>query len=488
MLHHGDAPAPVLLVADDDPISRQVLRDVLRPLGATLVFAHDGEEALRLAEHFAPDLVLLDVMMPVLNGFETAERLRGDLAIGDVPIILLSACNSREHRLRGLAAGADDFIAKPFDREELRARVSTACRLGRARRDVGRRRQFEQLVSQAPDGIVLLDDTTRVVFANKAMRAWLTPLPDPMRLATAAWEGVPFADLVVAQEQGTVRELLTSLTTTPGAVVRFEAMLRGLPTVSVEINASSAMSGDRLSCTLVVRDIRGRPTSAQHASLSGAFGSLGRLAAEVTHDVAGLLAVVQDCLLSVAAREGAPLRELTAAQSATSRATRLTRSLLRYGRYSAGIRERIAVEPFLQTQAAFLTNILPAHVMLDVDVAPDLPTVLIDVAQLEQALLNLVLNARNALGGKGRITVSATLEAGGVALAVADDGPGLAPYVAARLGQPYVTTRHETGGTGLGITAVRRCAESHGGTLRVEEEHSPGAKFVLWLPASEPVV
>ncbi|MBA3533024.1 MAG: response regulator, partial [Ardenticatenales bacterium] len=114
-----------ILIVDDEPGGRIVLEGVLISQGYNLAFASDGPEALEKARELAPDLILLDVMMPGMDGYEVCRRLRATPRLAEIPIVLLTALNDRESRLRGLQAGADDFLTKPFDREELRARVKT---------------------------------------------------------------------------------------------------------------------------------------------------------------------------------------------------------------------------------------------------------------------------------------------------------------------------------------------------------------------------
>ncbi len=101
--------------------------------GNELAFAASGAEVLATAEDLAPDLILLDVTMPGMDGFEVCRRLRADPHLAEVPILLITALDGRRSRLQGIEAGADDFISKPFDRTELRVRVQTITRLNRYR-------------------------------------------------------------------------------------------------------------------------------------------------------------------------------------------------------------------------------------------------------------------------------------------------------------------------------------------------------------------
>ena len=127
-------PNNTVLIVDDQLSAREVLRGLLTGQGYHLVFAASGEEALRLARQSIPDVILLDVMMPGMDGFEVCRRARSDPQLAEAPILLVTALDDRDSRLKGIQAGADDFISKPFDQHELRARVQTIVKLNRYRR------------------------------------------------------------------------------------------------------------------------------------------------------------------------------------------------------------------------------------------------------------------------------------------------------------------------------------------------------------------
>ena len=118
-----DRPQPVVLAADDDEDILELVAFRLERSGYTVLRATDGEEALRLALEAKPDLAVLDVMMPKLDGFELTRRLRAEDATSRMPIILLTARSQDADVQAGFDAGADDYLRKPFSPQELRARV-----------------------------------------------------------------------------------------------------------------------------------------------------------------------------------------------------------------------------------------------------------------------------------------------------------------------------------------------------------------------------
>ena len=157
-----------ILVIDDDAHVGVALTHLLSGDGYRIIMAPDGSTGLDLALAERPDLILLDVMMPELDGFQVCRLLRSDERLMDVPVLMLTAMDDREARLEGIVAGADDFITKPFDRTQLRARIRTVTRLGRYRRVLEQEARFEQLFHNAQDGIALVSGNGGIAQVNPA--------------------------------------------------------------------------------------------------------------------------------------------------------------------------------------------------------------------------------------------------------------------------------------------------------------------------------
>jgi signal transduction histidine kinase len=122
-----------ILIVDDDPLGIDALESILDGQGYNIVSANNGPTALKKADELLPDLILLDVMMPGMDGFEVCQRIRATPKLAEVPIIILTALDDRPSLLLGIESGADDFLTKPVDRQELRLRVNTIVRLNRYR-------------------------------------------------------------------------------------------------------------------------------------------------------------------------------------------------------------------------------------------------------------------------------------------------------------------------------------------------------------------
>ncbi len=197
------------MIVDDDPAGRDTLEALLFDQGYILAFAKNGEEALGQASHLKPDIILLDVMMPGMDGYEVCRKLRENPEIAEIPVLMITALDGREAKLDGIEAGADDFISKPFDRVELRARIKTITRLGRYRQLHLERSKFEWVVDQSDDGYLVINNQDDILYANSQAYFYLKLNPDKTitesfsnvgqkqyRLEPAqAWEGWPEIDI-----------------------------------------------------------------------------------------------------------------------------------------------------------------------------------------------------------------------------------------------------------------------------------------------------
>src|SRR5947209_657823 len=143
----GDARPSVILVADDEPVNLALIKRRLEWEDYRIETAEDGGQAVEVAKRLLPDLIILDVMMPVLDGLQACRLLKDNPSTRDIPVIFLSALDDMDTKVNGLSLGANDYISKPFRVEELLARVAVAIRLKRERDRL--RRSAEELRRRA---------------------------------------------------------------------------------------------------------------------------------------------------------------------------------------------------------------------------------------------------------------------------------------------------------------------------------------------------
>jgi PAS domain S-box-containing protein len=243
-----------ILIVDDELFGRKTLGTLLHAAPYHLVFASSGEEALKQATLVTPDLILLDVMMPDMDGFEVCRHLRADPHLAEVPVIMVTALGDRDSRLLGIEAGADDLVSKPFDPVELRARVRTITRLNRYRRLMSERAKFERLTELAPDGIAIVDTHRFVLLANSAMRQMLGLNSSDVIL------GRQVCDFIAEGENIHCVESLDNVIVNESHVARFETgfVRQDGTCFPVEVNAGHVSWNGTAAIQLIVRDITER--------------------------------------------------------------------------------------------------------------------------------------------------------------------------------------------------------------------------------------
>lgn len=134
-----------ILIIDDDTQNLKVMVGFLKESGFEISVARSGEDALKLVEHFTPDIILLDVMMPGLNGFETCGRLKANKITQNIPVIFMTALTDVENKVKGLETGAVDFVTKPVEYREVIARITTHLTLGNLQKQLREKNtQLEQ--------------------------------------------------------------------------------------------------------------------------------------------------------------------------------------------------------------------------------------------------------------------------------------------------------------------------------------------------------
>ncbi len=165
---------PKILLVDDEEQNLELLEALLTPQGYEVQFAENGEKALETVAANLPDLILLDIMMPGMNGFKVLETLRAQEDSRMVPIIMLTALREKEDRLKAIKSGCDDFISKPFDKQEVQARVRALLKLNYYRASLDEKEKFEDVVNTIKDGIIVLDNKLKVSHLNTQARELLS--------------------------------------------------------------------------------------------------------------------------------------------------------------------------------------------------------------------------------------------------------------------------------------------------------------------------
>jgi len=489
------APRSVILIVDDEANGRMLLQGLLQQEPYVLIEARNGGEAMELALKHRPDVVLLDVMMPEVSGFTVCQLMRSHSTLQQVPIILLTALDDRTSKLKGLDAGADDFLTKPFDPTELKTRLRTITRLNRFRRMFEEQARYERLVELAPDGIVVVDEAYRILSCNATFRRLLGSDPT----------GRVFTSLLPADRARALEAHTGALGQPSGGSAPFETTLIETEQAGtiVELSAGRLDWCGECQWQLILRDVTEKKLLETQLMRSQRIELLGQLAGGIVHDVNNLLGAVSGMteLLEMRAAE-ADKPGLSMMKSTIQRITGLLRQLLMFARGSDG--EPVPVEPLqiLEEVGGVVRSTFGADFEVSLEASPDLGSIVADGNQLHQVLMNLCVNARDAMPSGGRLTLrgrreAVTAEAAAglsrdamaahyVVLSVSDSGTGIPPEVRARLFDPFFTTKAPGKGTGLGLATVLRVVKRHHGFVTLQTEVGTGTTFDCYFPVVPP--
>ncbi len=470
---------PRVIIVDDEKASRAVVQSALAGLDIDLVECASADEALAAVAD-PPDVMVVDLMMPGMDGLELTERLRLAGATRDVPVLMLTAHTGRQEKLRALEAGVDDFLSKPVDRLELRTRVSAICRFNRVRRVLEERQRLDSLVSLSPNGVLVVDGASgQIRFANARAEELLgAPLVD-RTLPDVLGDGPArdAAGVLLAQ----IRDGVPMVTDAASWALASGARVCDVVAGRVEWIGEPALQ-------LVLTDVTALRKFAREVHNHERLETTARMAASVAHDFA---TVLQVCIVHLRTLSGpAPMDVAQLAivemRNAIRRGSQLTRDLLGFTRRGTELPGGNCDATVVATDTA---RLLPSLVPLTITVELSVPSVpcLVGIAdyQLEQALVNLATNARDAMPAGGVLAISVAPRASGdgwVEITVRDSGTGMDPRVRDRLGEPFVSTKAEGQGTGLGLWSVRRMLDGAHGSWDIDTEPGRGTTVRLLLP------
>lgn len=487
---------PTILIVDDEPGGRRVIESVLVNQGYQLEFASTGREALEKATVLKPDLILLDLMLPEMDGMEVCQHIRRSPGLAEVPVVMVTALDDRNTRIACLDAGADDFISKPFDRAELRARVRTITRLNRYRLLHERDLITSWIAEKSSDGYLQVHTDDRILFANSRACFYLgldaqpnqpiearfmdvvlrqyTPHPEP------AWEGWPVLTMSAAQNRYLVR---------PESDTAHEFWLE------VALFENPGTEGAPRARIIRLRDVTADILNRRNTR---SFGEAiaHKIRTPVTHIVSSL-----DLLARMAPQMSQD--EITQfAKTALHGARRLHESLdrvLKYSNLSTRPEDAVGCTVDELTQlvekVSLDVGIRPARVRIEPK-AEDARLTL-SIQSLEVLLWELMENSKKFHpSSEPEVTVDIMQSTSQtIAIRVSDNGMALSPKQLAEAWRPYYQGEKdftgEAPGMGLGLSTVSTIVWGAGGQCHIMNRNDgPGVTVELVLPEArleEPV-
>jgi PAS domain S-box-containing protein len=475
-----------VLVVDDQVVNLHFFQRLLSRGGYQNVYsAADGNEALEVFHRVRPDLVVLDLLMPGLDGFGVMDALRAEQGPNPVPVLVLSGDERPEVRRRALSCGARDFLAKPFDPQEALLRIQNLLEVRALHRLTveAAEARYRALVEDTSDPIYRLDASGCIVYANRAARSLLGD-------ADGRVSGIDFLERVRAEDREGVSALLHEQLRADAPEQYIEFAVRAADGREVWIGQKSHAdrAGDRvLGISAMARDITQRRLTERVKD---------ELISVVSHELRTPLTAIRASLglLSGGLLETQPERAgrmLDVALRNTERLTRLVNDFLDLERMAAGKLDIVRGSfPLRELVAQVAEEMRPVLDRADVWLVCDVPDVTthLDADRVHQVLNNLLSNAVKFSPPQGTVWVGARIDGDDLELWVRDQGPGIPAAklesVFERFEQVDASDARKKGGSGLGLAICRSIVRLHGGRIWAESQPEKGSTFRFTLPGS----
>jgi PAS domain S-box-containing protein len=366
-----------------------------------------------------------------------------------------------------------------------------------ARRLEERRREFVLLGDSSPDAIVRVTRDLEIEWANAALRGRLGAGVDD--ITGCQLEEIPLEPALTSAINQQVREVFESGRRRESE--QFVSTAEGDSWIDLRVTPERNAGGEITHAMVIARDVTARRQLASHLAQAERLDSIGKLAGHIAHDFNNLLtAIIGNA--EIALRQLEPTDRAAAdvakIMDVSRRASSLTRQLLSFARRQSTTTRVIDVQLFIEEATPLLKRVVGEQIRLDVHLDPDTPNVRFDPTQLEQVLVNLAANARDAMPSGGTLSIATTRRvipedemaldgrAPGdyLVLTVSDTGVGMSAEIRQRIFEPFFSTKHSQGGTGLGLAVAYGAVRQHSGTIEVESAEHHGATFRILVPAT----
>ncbi|NPU12296.1 response regulator [Bradyrhizobium sp. 83002] len=503
-----------VVLADDNPDMRDYVRRLLGEDYEVEAVA-DGRAALDATRRRRPDLVLTDVMMPELDGFGLLKALRSDAQLRDIPVVMLSARAGEEAKVEGLDAGASDYLSKPFSARELLARVRANIDLARVRREAETtlrelNERLEAQVSERTAELQAKEARLRTIFeASYTFQALLASdgtlldanatLLEAIAAPLHDVAGVPFWETPwFAGTPGTpevIRSLVDAVARGDEArrELQLDLPVGGWRWFDFQMRPVRDETGQVVAIVPEAVELTERRKAEEAFRQAQKMEAIGQLTGGVAHDFNNLLTVIRSSADLLRRRQLSPermRRYVDAISDTADRAAKLTGQLLAFARRTPMERQVFDAAGHIEQIEDMLQTVLGAPAVIELDLRSRPLPVDVDVNQFETALVNLVANARDAMNGRGVLTIRGDrVQQDGpvgsqqfISVSVSDTGCGIAADQIDRIFEPFFTTKGVGRGTGLGLSQVYGFVHQSGGRVLADSELGKGTTLTLLLP------
>jgi signal transduction histidine kinase len=483
---------PHVWIVDDSPLEAELVRRSLAPVCSVELFTDAAAMLEHTSRAIAPDAIILDWEMPGISGIEVCHFLRTQPATQSVPILMLTIHNETCDLVQGLAAGADDFLAKPYNAAELSARISALVRARRmGERADSAERTVRALLMQLPEAVVSVDGGGHIVFVNLEAQRMLGADAKTLR----AQRLQTLVEGLVVGRGATQADQAVSLPDVRRGDRIYAPVLRAYAGIDEQqttfsfrdVTSDRRHEEERAQLLARERDARAEAEAANRAK--------DEFLAVVSHELRTPLNAMLGWMRLLRNGTLPPERRAQALETVERNALaqkKLVEDILDVSRVVSGnlslTLSAMEVEPIVRMAVEAIRPASDAKALeLDVGLAPDIPIVEGDADRLRQMVWNLLSNAVKFTPRGGRVSLDVSCDGGGVAIRVSDTGEGIAPeflpHIFERFRQGDTGTTRQHGGLGLGLAIVKHLAELHGGSVEARSKgRGMGATFVLRMP------
>ena len=478
-----------ILIIEDEPDISDYLYDTLAMSGYEVRQAYDGLEGLEKIAEDKPNLVLLDIMMPRLNGLEVCRKIRSNSETRGTKVIFITAKGSLEEKLEGFQAGANDFIVKPFSSSELLARIESHLRIDMLTRDLEiSERRYRQLIEHSPDAIMLFSADEKLLFVNRRFESILpgkvSNIEIGQSLKSLKSSSMIFVEIGTLLEKVKTTGLIVTRTFSISAQKGHNIILeiRGIPSESPSSKGSLFQ--------VVIRDVTEKHNMEKVISRAEKINSLGILTAGIAHEINNPLAGIANAIHilkkdSIEKDKKNELLELIL--NNIDRISRIIDDLRVFSRQERYEKGTFAIVPVIEETLKLLRYQREnEQVELKFETNELAPRLEGSKNQFQQLILNLLLNASQAISGSGTIKVELTkieFPESSVAIKISDTGCGIPEDQIEQIFDPFFTTKRDWHGTGLGLAVSYRIVQLLKGAISVSSEVNKGTTFTIVFPA-----
>jgi two-component system phosphate regulon sensor histidine kinase PhoR len=480
--------APTILVIDDEERVREGCRKVLTRDGYEVTIAESGEVGLNMIEHQHYDLILLDLMMPSLSGFDVLAHVK--TLHPDTVIIVISGYATVENSIEAMKRGAFDFIPKPFSPEQLRVLTRKAIEYTRAMQDIAdEKSRMRVLINRLTDGVMATDSQKRIVLANPAFLR-MTGCREVQAVGRPVGEVIHYEQLEKLIDRALAISGDELVELTEENCCEAEAG-QPSPILNARCIPYIDRAGRNVGTITVLHDITALKRMDQ---IKSEFVSM--VSHEIRSPLNSVLAQIKVILDGLAGEVTARQQEILGRASEKVKSlVSLSSELLDLARIESGLinqeKEQLNLSNILEDQVAFHAAKAQAKgISLALEPLPKLAPVFVDRRNMEEVFSNLISNAINYTPKGGKVAVSAAMESDYLRASVSDNGIGMAPDDLGHIFNRFYRIKNDQTrfiiGTGLGLAIVKSIVEAHNGFIRVESEPDHGSTFHVYIPCPGP--